>query len=249
MTDLENFAYNLHLRVCPLYRQQRRRAFLVGTGIPITTPSGAYIATATHVLDELHDGFVMTVGSESLIRFRTPSLSYSYVGGKTVDADVGLLGLPVQVAHDLALRYAFTTQSECGVVGDYDKFTLYVVVGYPHTRNKPQPEALATLCATPTFLVLREFTDVIRFASSGKHPEVHFGLSAPLGEARGLDFRAVAIPKLQGMSGGGVWRVNIDRRDGTIASNSLVGIVIEYRRAEAAIVATRLQYVLALLAR
>lgn len=247
MTDLETFARCLHTRVCPLYRKERKRAFLVGTGIPLTSASGDYVITASHVLDELPDNIVITAGTKSLLHFQARSISYGYVDGETVDADVGVVRLPVEAARDLSSRYRFTTPEEFGVVAEYDKFTLYAFVGYPHTRNKPKPVALPELRATPTFLILREFSDVAPFVSSGKRPEVHFALQAPLDKAKDFDSQAVALPKLQGMSGGGVWRVDIDRRDGTLASVALVGVGIEYRPTESTIVATRIQYVLGLL--
>jgi|GEM_PF-4416542 len=247
MTDLATFAHGLNTRVCPLYRHERRRAFLVGTGIPISTPSGAYIVTATHVLEDFPDSVVLTAGSKSLIRFPARCLSYGHVAGKTVDVDIGTITLPAKATTDLSLRYHFTTLEEFGLVMPYNKLTLYAVVGYPHSRNKPKPAGFSELRATPTFLILREFADVERFGPSGKRSDVHFGLQTHASAAKSLDSEPLTLPKLQGMSGGGVWRIGIDPVHGTVASAVLVGVGIEHHERESTILCTRIQYVLPLL--
>ena len=200
MTDLETFARGLHVRVCPIYRLDRQRAFLVGTGVPLATDFGEYIITASHVIDELPDHMLVTAGSKSLVRFPARILSFEHIEGKTADVDIGLARLPVEATRDLSLRYQFTRLEECGLVANYDKFTLYAVVGYPHSRNKPNRQAMPEIRATPTFLILREFSDVSRLASSGKRSDVHFALHAPRTKIKGFDWKPVAIPKLQGMS-------------------------------------------------
>jgi hypothetical protein len=76
---------------------------------------------------------------------------------------------------------------------------------------------------------------------------VHFALHVPTGRAHGFDFKPLALPKLQGMSGGGIWRVRLNPKDGTVAEALLVGVGIEYHVREAALVATRIRSVLPLL--
>lgn len=51
------------------------------------------------------------------------------------------------------------------------------------------------------------------------------------------------MPLLEGMSGGGVWCIELDREDGTVDSVQLVGIGIERQNQASAIIATRIQCV------
>jgi hypothetical protein len=52
--------------------------------------------------------------------------------------------------------------------------------------------------------------------------------------------------KVRGMSGGGIWRIDVDHATGQIQSPLLVGIGIEYHEKMQAFVATRTRYAVAM---
>jgi hypothetical protein len=73
-----------------------------------------------------------------------------------------------------------------------------------------------------------------------KSNECHFLLSVPArhGRVGGGQFH---LPSLQGMSGGGIWRFEIDDRTRMITIPSLVGLGIEHHKKQRAIVGTEIR--------
>ncbi len=51
----------------------------------------------------------------------------------------------------------------------------------------------------------------------------------------------VALPKLEGIGGGGVWRIEIDPQTGLARTPELVGVVIEHLRRDEVFIAVRVQ--------
>lgn len=248
MTDLEILCQELYTRVCPLYRlDDRDRPYLVGTGIPFFTSHGSYLLTASHVLDDLDKSHVISAGSQTLVRFHKSSIVLEHVDNKFADVDIGAIRLASNVSQELEGRFQFVSPAECGGVVHHNKLSLYVIIGYPHTRNKPRPLSMSEHRATPTYVILREFSDTDNLYTAHLHPSVHFALEAPLKSAMDFTGKNRLLPKLQGMSGGGVWRVGLNKKTGAIDSAVLVGIGIEHHKKHAAVVVTRIEWALRLL--
>jgi len=92
-----------------------------------------------------------------------------------------------------------------------------------------------------TALVTGDVCSVNTVRGTDKNEDYHFALSLPhekVPRAGGGEFH---VPKPQGMSGGGIWRLEVDTARGLASSLSLVGIGIEYHKAVQTFVATRIQ--------
>jgi hypothetical protein len=159
-----------------------------------------------------------------------------------------VLHLPHDATRDLALRYRFSTPNDIGKTTPYDKLTLYCLVGYPHSKNRPLPKSFVAIKARPYFFVLREFAELDHLSASGKRSSVHIGFSAPKKHFTDFNFRPINPPKPQGMSGGGIWRMQVNQNGGGISSPELVGIEIEYHKETKVFIATRIDYAVALVA-
>jgi hypothetical protein len=209
--SIEDLCHSFGQRVCPIYRlaPRSRQPFLVGTGIPFQAASQAFLISAAHVLDEFADDTIITFGRSNLIRFKYESSRYGFVRG-SVDLDIGVIRLPKPAASEIGLRFHFSNQSEIGSVTSYSKHVLYCVVGYPHTSNRQPWRVSEDITAKPFFILLREFSEIGQFSNKGKRETTHFALAAPKKRAHNFDSRSVNFPLPQGMSGGGVWRIEVD---------------------------------------
>lgn len=58
------------------------------------------------------------------------------------------------------------------------------------------------------FYVAHEYADLPK--GSGKHTGVHVAFRAPLGTVNGPEGRIMSAPDVHGISGYGVWKINID---------------------------------------
>jgi hypothetical protein len=247
--SIENVCHALGDRVCPLYTLDRRgNPFLIGSGVPFEASNRRFLLTAAHVLKGLDDGNLITTGRASLVRFPFGSSSFGYSPGRSIDVDLAILTLPEEAGRELAHRFQFGREVETGTVTAYDKLTLYCLVGYPHSKNKPMPRNFETITARPTFFLLREFARLDHLHGDGKRDAVHFGLSLPAKQVIRFDRSRMNIPRLQGMSGGGIWRIQLDQHTGKVSRPELVGIGIEYHQQRQTIVATRVECALTLIA-
>ena len=94
--------------------------------------------------------------------------------------------------------------------------------------------------AAPHYYAAREFLDLARLRTPDKDPAAHFAVAAPLKKATDIGFKRQRPPEPYGISGGGVWKIELDRETGMARSAHLVGIGIEYIREQNAFIATRI---------
>jgi hypothetical protein len=85
---------------------------------------------------------------------------------------------------------------------------------------------------------IRPISDVGR---RNKIDYYHFALRVPRREIRTPQGDHFQLPKPYGMSGGGVWRIDIDIRNQLVTTPLLVGIGIEYHKSRELFVVTRVQ--------
>lgn len=205
---LHRVCFRLGNRVCPLYRiGDDGHAFLVGTGIPIAFRNEYVVATAAHVMRDSHAGRLVTMNAVETIMIGGHTAVYEHLPGQTIDVDVAAIRLSPEEAREVGAEFTFTYLEDAGDVLAYDKLTVYAMVGYPHSKNRPNRTGQSRIRATPTYIVLREFVAIEKLRSSGKNDAIHFAFAAPLKKSTDISGSRITLPKLQGMSGGGVWRV------------------------------------------
>ncbi len=230
-------------RVCPIYRiAEKGRRFLVGSGTLVAVDGESFLLTATHVLHELQDDHLIIAGTSEYIRFAAPRTQFEYAKKISVDVDVAAVHLPTEVVSKLSSFYEFSTTDELGSLQPYDKLSLYALVGYPHTKNRPKPLSLKSVTVKPYYFVLREHVDIADLPPYGKSDKVHFAFAAPMEMAMGVDQERRQFPVLNGVSGGGIWKIVVDKDTGNLAKPLLVGIGIEHRKGDSAIVGTRVEF-------
>ena len=242
-SPIEALLQNLGRYVCPIYVKQSVRnqtPFLIGTGTLFQDEDEFYLITADHVLSEAGDEPIWIAGDNSFVRVRGDKISWEYKLGENIAYDLCVIRIHPKIADELRNFYRFSTPSDISNIDAYNKLILYAFVGYPHTRNKPQPASARNVVTKSHYYVVREFLDIRTLNTPDKNPDIHFAFAAPFKRFTNINFIRQRPPEPQGISGCGVWKIVLDANTGFSKECSLVGIGIEYLRNQNAFVGTKI---------
>ncbi|MDP9192648.1 MAG: hypothetical protein M3P06_13190 [Acidobacteriota bacterium] len=228
--------------VCPLYAKHRGQGYLLGTGVPLHLGATSIIVTASHVLAEFQDRCIYTLGHEDVLNLSGERRGFNYLKESTIDVDLGLIVLSKAETAELNHRFSFTYRTDLDEAQPTDDIAFYVLAGYPFTRNKPTPQSRDELNTTALFFVSRRMGSLEDSSATGKSLLVHFSLPAPPDGTKDMTGTLTTPPKPRGMSGGGVWCIQVDASTGRLAMPRLVGIGIEYDHGNRQFVCSRIQY-------
>lgn len=239
----------MHRRICPLYSfDDATRAQIVGSAVPFNSGGFPVLITARHVL--LQGGSrrslpVFTMGEIPRV-LTGRRIVWDYNPGVTPDLDLALVELTDEEASDLEKTYQFTTPAGTSTTKPKTPGIHYVLTGYPASRNRfVSPRSYPS--ARATHLTTGDIVDVSTLAVRDKTDETHFALGLPYREVPRMGGGRFTIPKAAGMSGGGVWMLEIDIPARLATTPLLVGIGIEHHRPRGFFVATRVQQAIPLL--
>lgn len=253
ITTLSEIANTMHKRVCPLYSfDAAGKPFLIGSSVPFLAGTYAFLLTAAHVCfdNKRQPVPLFTWANMTPIPLTRQRVAWNHLAGETPDPDVALIALSSADVTALRGNYWFSDTSSVSAVQPKTPGVHYLLAGYPFVRNKittpnMTPPAWATYMITGNI----ETVDAVEAAQlRDKTDGCHFALTFPPNPIPDLSDRPFRIPKPQGMSGGGVWRLDIDTMNREASRLRLVGIGIEYHpsRNSRVFVATRVQLALAL---
>lgn len=244
---LETLIDTAYRRVCPLYSFDRRgRVHLTATAVPFRSGRLRFLITAAHAC--FRDGKPIPLfvhgkkRGHPLVELRG---AWEYRRGVDPDIDLAVIALADDCADDLELHHWFSTPSDVSQVKPKTPGVHYMIAGYPFSRNRTRPVRYG-LPSRATALITGDICSVDLVRGVDKSDEHHFALYFPhkkIPRAGGGTFH---VPKPTGMSGGGIWRVDIDLEDNMADSPVLVGIGVEYHKAEKAFISTRIQAVIPL---
>lgn len=238
---LATITETMHTRVCPLYTfADNGKAHLTGSAVPLRVGDTGFLVTAAHVCFARLGQPVplFTWGNEKPRLLAGRRGAWEYQPGAMADVDVGVLALTDEEMSDLGEAYRFVTKSQVATAKPKTPGVHYVLAGYPAARNKVTRNNLPSVA---THIITGDIGDVSAFGGSDKYDGHHFSLGIPgdiIPRFGGGEFR---IPKPSGMSGGGVWRIDIDISRQVATSPMLVGIGIEFHKRHHRFIATRLE--------
>ncbi len=231
----------MHRRVCPLYTFENHDRFhLIGSGVPFRIGAFRFLLTAAHVCFDSSKVPIplFTMGADRPHALCGRRGVWEYLPGKTPDIDLSVLALDHGLADELERAYQFSTPSEMPSTTTKARGIHYLIAGYPSERNPTRNlgfiEPLATHLITSD---IRETGDALL----DKSDAFHFVLGHPGKTVPTHPGGRLRLPKMQGMSGGGIWQLEIDIPRKLASSPSLVGIGIEYHKTRQIFVATRVE--------
>ncbi|MDH5179818.1 MAG: hypothetical protein OEZ39_04430 [Gammaproteobacteria bacterium] len=243
-TQLEHLVDTAYRRVVPLYSfDTRGHPFLIASPVPFKTDGLSFLITATHAC--FRNGIPLPLfvyGEKKLHALTDLRGAWDYMPGKNPDLDVAIIRLAADCADDLQALYWFCTPDDVGTTRVKTLGVHYLIAGYPASRNKKKPVQYG-LPSKATALVTGDICSVHEVGGEDKSDEFHFGIKFPYKQVDGCDGKKFVVPKPYGMSGGGVWLVEIDTIERLSNTPYLVGIGIEYHKPAKSFVATRVHVV------
>ena len=239
---LDLLVQTAYRRVVPLYSfDHKDRPCLSASAIPFQIGDRGMLITATHCC--FQDGNptpLFVYGEKQLHALKEMRGAWEYIPGRTPDADIAVIALEQSCADDLRRRHSFCAPDDVSHVLPKTPGIHYLIIGYPVSRNRRRPPCFG-LPSKATALITGDVAGVESVRGTDKTPECHFAIKFPytrIFTPRGGVFH---VPPPYGMSGGGIWRVEIDMIGRLAGRPYLVGVGIEYHKAQKTFVAARVQ--------
>lgn len=246
---VETIGDTIHRRICPLYSiDDRNRPHLMGSAVPFACGALRFLITAAHVCLSAKKTPIplFTVGTQKAYPLTGKRGTWEYQPTIQPDLDIAVIELSNECADDLQQCYQFSTPADTTTVKPKTPGIHYLIAGYPEIRNRVKSFRGKLPAWLATYLITGDIQGVELFKRFDKTNEYHFALSVPTDYVPRLGGGQFRISKPYGMSGGGVWRLDIDIPRKLATTPTLVGIGIEHYKSERMFVATRVQAVIPL---
>lgn len=234
--------------VTPIYRaKSATEPELIGTGVFFAIGDRRFVLTASHVFGPPGEGHQClyipshrTGNLTELVGTYVRSNPDKSSGGNDTN-DVGIVLLDEGLAEQIEIG-AFVTPDLVDV-NDIGDFAMpYMAMGFPW-RVSPKVCRRSRTAKASIFSYTSELLKHERLQERGLNPQTHFLLRYAKRHSRDRTGRDITAPDPHGLSGGPLWRLEPLNRHGE--SSRLVGIVIEWDRKEAGLLAFRLPLILA----
>lgn len=229
-------------RVVPLYSfDDRNRPYLSASAVPFESGDLRFLITAAHACFRKGKPTPLFVYGESRPHALTQLRgAWEYRSGKHPDLDIAVILLDKTCADDLQQRHWFSSPEDVGVVKPKTPGIHYLIIGYPVSRNRSRPPQYG-LPGRATALITGDISSISTLRVKDKTEEYHFAIPFPYKKVPTPGGNEMQVPPPYGLSGGGVWRVEIDVVQKLASRPYLVGIGIEYDHANKTFVATKVQ--------
>jgi len=239
---IDLFIDTAYRRVVPLYSlDYRDRPYLSASAVPFQSGDLRFLITAAHCCFREGEPIPLFVcGEKRPHALRELRGRWEYRPGQQPDRDIAVIALEPSCADDLQERHWFSTPDDVAVVVAKTPGIHYLIAGYPVSRNPQRPARYGLPCRAAA-LITGDVCSVETVRATDKTEEHHFAIAYPHKKVLTPRGDVFHVPPPRGMSGGGVWRVEIDTVGRLVGRLFLVGIVVEYHRGQKTFVATRIQ--------
>lgn len=204
---------------------------MIGSAVPFESDNITFLITATHVClkQQKRTTPLFTLCDDKAIPLNGLRLAWEYDARETPDIDITLILLSNSDANLLRTYYIFSDDRILAEACERTPGVHYIITGYPSVRNKIN-SLTHPLPSMATHLITGNIQHVSSLSLTDKSDHHHFAICIKEDDVPTLDGARFRIPKPQGMSGGGIWRVNIDTQSLLTTRPLLVGIGIEYHK-------------------
>ena len=234
----------LHESVVPLFINRAGQPDSIGSCVLVRLDSEFYAFTAAHVIRDAGSArlFAPSEGRGGKLQPLPRYTAHLKSSGGNNDLDVGVLVLPTRQLGTFQ-RHAFLAGTEIDLDDQPDDQSLesfYFVLGYSASRTQVRVSRAERRIHQQSFRCSTQPVDAAEYIQERMSKADHILLDFDHKEIR-VEGRRASPPKLQGVSGGGIFHVSRKRMRGP-----LVAIATENRRRSRLIVGTRIKHFLAI---
>ena len=247
-----NMATLLSRHILPLFVElPGGKPQLLGSGFLVSSGNDSYLISAAHVFDPLKNGQEPFYYIESNLRRKlSGELKLSKVpqgGARSRDrVDIGVLKLqgPRLPPYPNVEKYPMPIQAlQPESLPREGK--QYLLVGFPESQSRANPADREVASKVYAFRNISYPPE--KYGLLGASVETHVVLSFDRKKSVGADTNIRAFPNPAGMSGSPVFLLYDENGSNDRSQTPVVGIAIEHRKTEHAIVATDIGFSLALI--
>ena len=211
----------------------------VGSGVLISIEGRNWIVTAAHVLDEAEFGNLYLGGERDLLILEGDFFKSSLppTGRKDDRIDLGYVCVD-SVSDGLSKNFCFLPEFHTETTHQTEEGRNYLFTGYPHKGvklKKPERKVAPLLHSFES-----KGIELLRYGAMGLDPRAHIAIGFNAKRAKNRDGKIETPKDQRGTSGGGVWIAGSGSVGTADVVPRLVGLVIEHRRSEKALVATKI---------
>ncbi len=215
------------------------------SGLLITLEDRFFMVTAAHVIAEnYNDLFIILRDKELRLGGKLHYTPLPESGKREDDKlDIAIMELEDSVVADLIQSYRFIGLDNIEIDHKVEEFQPYLSVGYPITKTKIV-WGKAEISSEP-FLYQTEPDITFDYKESGFSPQTHIAVKFD-GKVTSSNNPIVhKAPKMNGVSGSGIWYLKDFGTPKTLKSKQLIGIVIEKinKPNNQVLVATRIDFI------
>lgn len=230
--------------VVPLFINRAGRPARIGSCVLVRLDSEFYAFTAAHVIRDAGSArlFAPSEGRGGKLQPLPPCTAHLKSSGGDNDLDVGVLLLPARQLGAFQ-RHAFLAGTEIDQDDQPDDQSLesfYFVLGYSASSTQVRVSRAERRIQQQSFRCSTQPVDAGEYMQERMSKSDHILLNFDHKELR-VEGRRASPPKLQGLSGGGIFHVSRKRM-----RSPLVAIAIQNRRGSRLIVGTRIKHFLAM---
>lgn len=231
--------------VCPIWFRVRNGYELEGSGVLLQIGSSRFLVTAAHVLDRIlrEDGWIGLPSGYFQIPLNGKLTTPPDGNRKKDHVDVGFIPLDEPLASAMSDTYAFLPVHCLEVLDDGIEGTPYIINGCPSKKVEKTDRTFRSQ--------LYEFRTTglshDAYPALDLFPERHIAMEFDRKRMKNGLGQLVQSPKLNGVSGGPVWKMisTTDPSGNPACTKSLAGIVTEHGEGKRILIATRIAAVLA----
>jgi len=231
--------------VVPLFIYRDEQPDRIGSCVLVRLDSEFYAFTAAHVIRDAGSArlFAPSEGRGGKLKLLPPCTAHLRSAGGNNDLDVGVLALPARrlgaFQHHVFLAGAEIDQEDRPDDKD-DLRSFYLVLGYSASRTQVKVSRTERRIHQQSFRLSTQPVDAAEYLHEHMSKSHHILPDFDHKEIR-VEGRRATPPKLQGVSGGGIFQISRKAMRGP-----LVAIATENRQRSRLIVGTRIKHFLAI---
>ncbi|TGL75983.1 hypothetical protein [Leptospira yasudae] len=217
--------------IIPIFDIQNEKAVHFGSGILLELSNRKFIISASHVLIDDNPKICIPIKRKIVnINGEIRGTRLPKSNDRTDDRiDIAFMELDKESAAEIENEYIFLRSSDLGLSLDINTPNVFFIYGYPCTKVKKR-EDIKEIKAQPfLYFDTNKNITALEFQKTGTNPDFHVLIRYEKKTLQTLDGIRQVGPKLNGMSGCGLWCVPSFLTDpNNYVNRVLAGILIEY---------------------